>query len=117
MVSTVPIDVALSLLAEQDRTALLRFRRELGTLLGPRLRDLRLFGSKARGDDRDESDIDVLVLIDRKDWATRTEIVDLAHSISTWLSPRVIAFDDYHAPSSRVTGFYQELRRDSVRLL
>lgn len=37
---------------------------QLGELLGPRLRELRLFGSYARNQFDDESDIDVLVLTD-----------------------------------------------------
>lgn len=119
MVSTVPPDVVLARLHEADRELLLRFRAELSSLLGPRLRDLRLYGSKARGDDHEESDIDVLVLIDQKDSATWTEIIELASRITATasISPRVIEFDDYHSPPSRATGFYKELRKDSVKLL
>lgn len=117
MASTTSPDVALARLAEDDRLAVVRFRHELRELLGPRLRDLRLYGSKVRGDDHDESDIDVLVLVDRSDGATGRAISDLAYSISTWLAPNVVGFDAYHTPSSRVTGFYKELRRESVKLL
>lgn len=114
--SAIPTEVVLAQLSAEDRRAVERFRDDLRDLLGPRLRDLRLYGSKVRGDDHDESDIDVLVLVDVKDWPTWETIIDLAHSISTWISPRVIAFDAYHAPSSRATGYYKELRRESVRL-
>lgn len=119
VVSAIPAEVILARLAHDDRRAVVEFRDELRRMLGPRLRDLRLYGSKVRGDDHEESDIDVLVLLDAKDWPTWEAIVDLASSISTstWISPRVIAFDDYHAPSSRATGFYKELRRESVKLL
>lgn len=85
-------------------------------MLGPRVRDLRLFGSKARGDDHDESDIDVLVLIDGPDEPTTRAITDTADAISPWLAPVVVGYDRYHAPASRATGFYDELRRDSIRL-
>ncbi len=117
MVSTTSPDVALARLAEDDRQAVVRFRHELRALLGPRLRDLRLYGSKVRGDDHDESDIDMLVLVDSYDGTLGRAISDLAYSIDTWLAPNVVAFDAYHAPSSRVTGFYQELRKESVKLL
>lgn len=117
MVSAIPAEVILAQLPDADRQAVLRFREELRQMLGPRLRDLRIYGSKVRGDDHDESDIDMLVLLDARDWPTWGAIVDLAGSISTWISPRIIAFDSYHAPSSRATGFYKELRRESVKLL
>jgi hypothetical protein len=39
------------------------FRDQLRARFGDRLSDLRLFGSKVRGDDHDESDIDLLVLL------------------------------------------------------
>ncbi|MGI9120031.1 MAG: nucleotidyltransferase domain-containing protein [Acidimicrobiales bacterium] len=80
------------------------------------MRDLRLFGSKVRGDDHDESDIDVLVLIEGCDYQTSADIGVLARSISSWLSPLASDFDAYHRPSSRASGFYQEMRNESVRL-
>lgn len=116
MVSAIPAEVALARLSEEDRRAVERFRDELRSRYGARIKDLRLYGSKVRGDDHDESDIDVLVLTDARDRHLSRSIGELAFSISTWLAPFVEAFDDYHAPSSRVTGYYQELRKESVRL-
>lgn len=77
---------------------------------------MRIFGSKVRGDAHDESDIDVLVLVDGADTPTRHAIADLAVEISPWLSPVVYDFERYHAPVSRASGFYEEMRRESVRL-
>ncbi len=116
VVSAIPTEVVLARLSEHDRRSVVQFRDELRGLLGARLRDLRLYGSKVRGDDHDESDIDVLVLLDAKDEPTTRAITDLAHYIDPRLSPIVVAFDRYHAPISRATGFYEELRRESVRL-
>lgn len=116
MVSPVPAEVALGGLAPDERRWILEFRGRLQVLLGTRLRDLRLFGSKARGEDHDESDIDLLVLIDDADTPTRWQITDAAHAISPWLAPVIVDYDRYHAPINRAGAFYEELRRESVRL-
>ncbi len=111
---------ALSRLLPRDRAIVETFRDQVRELLGPRLRDLRLFGSKARGDDHDESDIDVLVLVENLDGETNFAVIDLAGEIGyrggTFLAPVVCDFDKCHAPKSRATGFYESMRRESIRL-
>lgn len=46
------------------RRVLREFRERLGTLYGPRLRNVVLFGSYAREDAEEGSDIDLLVVLD-----------------------------------------------------
>jgi uncharacterized protein len=46
------------------RPALAQYAERLGRVFGARLRDIRLFGSYARGDAHEDSDVDVLVVID-----------------------------------------------------
>src|SRR5947208_2293994 len=103
MVSELAADVALAQLTPEDRALVEEFRERVRELLGPRLRDLRLFGSKVRGDDHDESDVDFLVLVQDLDRETWQAVVDLAYSIRgpSALSPHIRDCDDYHAPKSR----------------
>ncbi|MCA9795584.1 MAG: nucleotidyltransferase domain-containing protein [Candidatus Eremiobacteraeota bacterium] len=54
------------------------YRRRLQACLGDRLKAVRVFGSRARGDSHPESDLDVFVLIDSSDRPTRYEIIDAA---------------------------------------
>lgn len=116
MVSTRTAEEALAALPPEERRWIEEFRDQLRAMLGDRLRDLRLYGSKARGDWHDESDIDLLVLVDAFDWRTWERILALAHDISSWLTPMIMGFDEYHAPPSRATGFYKEMRKESIRL-
>jgi hypothetical protein len=51
--------------------------------------------------DHDESDIDVLVLLDGCTQEDRNAVRDVAWSISTVLMPVVSDFETYHAPRSR----------------
>ena len=50
---------------ETVRPALAELRHGLEQLYGERLRGLYLFGSRARGDAQPDSDVDVLVVLDR----------------------------------------------------
>ena len=63
--TTTPIDwdqVAQRI--EEVRNLARAFAGEARTHFGERLRDIRLYGSAARGDWQDDSDVDVLVLLD-----------------------------------------------------
>jgi predicted nucleotidyltransferase len=117
VVSSVTASEALSRLTPAERDAVETFRVRVRELLGPRLRDLRIFGSKVRGDSHEDSDIDLLVLVDQLDTGTWTAVIDLASSLGGgWLGPIVEDFDTYHLPMNRASGFYKELRKESVRL-
>jgi predicted nucleotidyltransferase len=50
--------------AVPDDPILARVKRELVALYGPRLKQMLLYGSRARGDHRDDSDYDVLVVLE-----------------------------------------------------
>lgn len=51
--------------------------QELNRRLGSHLRGLWLFGSRARGDARETSDYDILILVDKKTPDLRNRILDL----------------------------------------
>lgn len=56
-----------------------RFRASLEVRFGERLKQVVLFGSQARGGVHEDSDVDVLVVIDELTPRERSEVFDLAH--------------------------------------
>ena len=66
-------------LSEKEEQALEKFKMWLKEVLSADLLEVRLFGSKARGDARKDSDIDVLVVISSDDW----RVCDAVYSIVT----------------------------------
>jgi predicted nucleotidyltransferase len=53
------------------------FAQRLRHRLGKHLREVRLFGSRARGDARNSSDYDMLVIVDQRTSEIRSEILDI----------------------------------------
>jgi predicted nucleotidyltransferase len=58
-------------------------KQRLVSALGERLREVRLFGSTARGAAREDSDIDLLVVVDPvRDGVDRLDIIDLVAGVA-----------------------------------
>lgn len=77
-----------------------------------------LFGSKARGDDRPDSDIDVLVIVSTDDW----HICDVVYGIATdillqtdiSISPKVISKRLFEQLQKEDTFFLRNISRDAI---
>lgn len=48
---------------DKDRIAIREFKKKVKKIFGSRIVELRLFGSKSRGEDTEFSDIDILIVI------------------------------------------------------
>jgi predicted nucleotidyltransferase len=107
------INLSLSL---NEEKALLAFDQILAEKYGDTIRQVSLFGSKARGDDDVDSDIDILVIIDRDDRVIRREIIDIASDLSVeydlLLSPRVIG--EQRWKEHRDFMIYRQIITDAV---
>ena len=85
-----------------------RFRSSLDERFGSRLRELRLFGSWARGEEHEDSDLDVLVIVDALTPEERHEVhalaynADLANEWLLLLSP--LAYSTQQAERMRAGG-------------
>jgi predicted nucleotidyltransferase len=82
-------------LTSQEKLALLNFVTYLKQSLPNEVVRIAIFGSKARGDSQPDSDIDVLVILDRENRELRRSILKKAARISldydVFLSPRIIS--------------------------
>ena len=107
-------------LTKVERDALARFRDAVRSLLGENLLSLRLFGSRARSEQTDESDLDVLVLVRKKDRELCRRIVeeslevDLAYG--TNLAATILTADEYRQNQECGTPFFRNVEREGVDL-
>ena len=85
-----------------------------------RLVDLRLFGSKARGDSGPESDIDVRIVLEEADWETQKAVYDLCYRLGlehhTVISPVLYSRVEFELPIRKITPLYQVVAREGVLL-
>lgn len=102
----------------RDEPALKRFRAALDEMYGERIERVVLFGSRARGDAREDSDYDVAVflkdLTDR--WPEMNRLADLSTEILDETGEFIHAMA-YRAGSYRErTPLMHEIRNDGVDL-
>ena len=105
-------------LAAQDQRALQEFVAHLQRTIPDQIELIALFGSKARGDSQQESDIDVLVILSREDRTLRREILKVAARFSlkydVLLSPRVIGTERW--AQMRDFSLYHNVQREAAGL-
>lgn len=100
--------------------ALRELRPWLTARFGDRLSDLALFGSHARGEGREDSDVDVLVVVDDLSSSEATEIAhfcgDLAGTYDAVISPFALSSGRWRELHDRELLIAREIDRDRVSL-
>lgn len=80
-----------------------------------------LYGSFARGDNKSDSDIDILILLDKDEITREDEInikyplYDIEFETGQIISPLIISKTDWEQ-RHRITPFYDNVKRDGVEL-
>jgi predicted nucleotidyltransferase len=107
-------------LTEVERQALARFKAALQSLLGDKLLSIHLFGSRACDEGTEESDLDVLVVVQDKDRALYRRIVeesldiDLAYDMN--LAPTILSDEEYRQNREHGTSFYRNVEKEGIAL-
>lgn len=105
-------------LNKEEKLTLQRLKNNLIEKMGDDFVELKLFGSKARGDARTDSDIDVLVIVKSEDW----HVSDLVYEIVTdiliekgvSISPKVISEKIFRDQTKEGIPFIKNVIREGV---
>lgn len=102
------------MLSPLERDALSRLRALLETRFGTRLVKLTLFGSRARGEGDEESDLDVLVCVHDLTRSERREALDVAYDLELALGVRIDPILRDAEPAALGAALASEILRDGV---
>jgi predicted nucleotidyltransferase len=100
-------------LKSKDAAALEESVQRVRAVLGNKLLEVKLFGSKATGKDQPDSDIDVLVAAEKGGVEVEDEVLDVAFDINlrheVYISSRVIDRATLADPVWRITPFLKAI--------
>ena len=102
------------------RRAACRFAGALRERYRDALVSVRLFGSCARGEMREDSDVDVAVVLERVDWRTKRDVIDLSAEIGiehdVLLSPTVLDRATFEHWRAQERLFVMDIEREGLPL-
>jgi predicted nucleotidyltransferase len=117
----VKVSRQLGYLLANERLALQEYTERLTKFLGEEIRHLWLFGSKARGDFDDDSDIDVLIVLRHLDPDRRSVIRRMAARVSLdydiLINTHILEEAQWEKAVRFQGTIWREIERDGVSLL
>jgi predicted nucleotidyltransferase len=100
--------------------ALARFAHVVRERFGEAVIDIRLFGSHARSNAHEDSDVDIAVVLEEAGWETRRDVIDLATDIGLehglTLSPTVFDRATYERWRVQDRPLVRDIEHEGVRL-
>jgi predicted nucleotidyltransferase len=107
-------------LNEKEQLALKKFRKTIERLLNDNSIEIKLFGSKARGDAKKDSDLDTLVIISNNDWRLCDVVYEIATDLlietNICISPKVISRKEYNYLNNIASPFIKNVIRDGITI-
>jgi len=107
---------------ERDRNLVLELKKRLPGDVVAHIRRVIAFGSRARGQGQEDSDLDLLILVDRKTPELESKIEDIAyqvmwdHDFKPIISIKVFAEASYRKSLNEGFSFYKNVEREGVPL-
>ena len=113
-------DQRLRYLTAVEREAVEEFLARLRERYGDRVVHVVLFGSKAQGGFDEESDIDLLVVVEEGDWHFRREVSVIGARVSLEyeanISPKAVTYSHYCEQQRFRSPFYENVLLQGMEL-
>ncbi|MEW5693042.1 MAG: nucleotidyltransferase domain-containing protein [Candidatus Hydrogenedentota bacterium] len=103
-----------------EKQSIEEFSKKVKELLGDNLLEIKLYGSKVRGDDTQESDIDIMIVLKDKNPQIREKIADIAVDINLKygiiLALNIFSKYEYDKNMYFETPFIKNVLKQSINL-
>lgn len=111
---------SLGYLSKKESMVIESFVKDLRSELGDQIISITLFGSKIRGDSGKESDIDVLVLIRKKNQMIRKKVAEILtdYLLEYDLPLSPVLYDLYEYEKNKEIGsfFFKQVEEEGILL-
>ncbi len=105
---------------EKEKTAIRSFSRRVKKSIGKQIVDIKLYGSKARGKYRKNSDIDIFILLKKNSYKKSSKIaqveVDVFEKYDVVLSP--VIFDQFEEKINKQlrSPYFESVNREGINI-
>lgn len=103
---------------ENDIRAVQEFVSRVREALGDEILDIRLFGSKVRGEATPDSDIDIAIVVGSSSEQTRRLILDAAFDVNialdVYISPRIVPWSTMENPVFATSPFLKNIMKEGL---
>ena len=104
--------------SKREKEAITSFVKELRDKVGDDIVTIRLFGSKARGDSKKDSDIDIFILLKKKNLEISDKIGEItANYIFDYnvpLSPVIYGLFEYRKNKELGSFFFENVEKEGI---
>jgi predicted nucleotidyltransferase len=110
----------LEYLTNEEKAGLGEIKQRVQSMVGQRLRGIRLFGSKARGDFDPESDLDIAILVEGLDRDTKWRIIEIVADVELKfllvVSSLILSWEDFQSLRARERRLALDIESEGVLL-
>ncbi len=96
------------------------FARYARRLLGENVVEVILFGSVAREEAGEESDVDILVIVRKNPWESQKKLADLVVdyllNYGVYVSPKVLSVEEFEFMKEINSAFYINVSREGLKV-
>lgn len=105
---------------EKDKALIIEFKNRLSSDLKAHLKQIIIYGSRAKGNAPDDSDLDVIALVEKKTSAIESALNDLMyqvmwdHDFRPIISLKVFGESEFNDALKKGFSFYRNVEKEGV---
>ena len=107
-------------MGEQDRALIEEFKRRLPADIVLHIRRMIMYGSRARGDAGQDSDLDLVALVDENSAALEQRLDEIAynlmwdHDFKPIISLKVFSEERFRSAAAKGYSYYRNIEREGI---